>query len=186
MIRLILSKKNPLQTDFLTTENKVLYTSETIHHTPALHGSKAMTTVTRRDHVGDLFQVGVIEWPANPDERPRVYVRTRYVEMTRTGLYTAPEKFQAHNGRMYEWQIENYQTQLVPLQTGHSAAYVAAFLQTSRGSLFSRKQSASLFVPPEGIEILDDIVVTFIYFESQWRERERFRSRTWDHPGPVI
>jgi len=87
--RLIVSKENPLQTDFLITNNNVLYTSETINHSQPLHGSKAMTTATRRGATGGTWQIGVIEWPANPDERPRVIIGTRSVEMTKTGLYTA-------------------------------------------------------------------------------------------------
>ncbi|KAI6012044.1 hypothetical protein EDC04DRAFT_2609615 [Pisolithus marmoratus] len=183
-LKLILSRGDPLQTDFLTTDNRVSYTSETFTYPRPLHGSRATTTVTRRDPVGGLLQVGVIEWPANPDDRPQVVIGTRSVEMTKTGLYTSPEKFQAQDGRIYEWQISNYRAQLVPLHAGNNAAYIATFLQSPQGffKAWNRKPSASLFVPPEGIHILDDIVVTFIYFESQWRDRERFRARTWDLP----
>lgn len=179
--RLILSREDPLQTDFLIADNNVLYTSETINYARPLHGSKAMTTVTRRDSIGSTWQVGVIEWPANPDERPRVIIGTRSVEMTKTGLYTSPEMFQARDGHKYEWQINNYRAQLVPLQQSRSAAYIATFLKSSTGSII-RKKLASLVIPPEAGHILDDIIVTFIYFESQWRDRERFRARCWDHP----
>lgn len=87
--RLVLSKEDPLQTDFLTFGNNVLYTSETINYPQPMYGSKAMTTVTRRDPIGGIWQVGTIEWPANPEERPRVTVGTSPVELTRTGLYTS-------------------------------------------------------------------------------------------------
>ncbi|KAL4065124.1 hypothetical protein V8B97DRAFT_2022276 [Scleroderma yunnanense] len=184
--RLILSTRDPLQTDFLTVGNKALYTSETVNYPQPQHGNKALTTVTRKDSVGGTLQVGIIEWPANPEERPRVFIGTRSVKLTKTGLYTSPEMFRACDGREYEWQINNYRAQLVPLHQGHSAAYVATFLQSSTGSFITRRKLASLFIPPEGVQILDDIVVTFVYFESQWRDRERFKARSWDHPGPVM
>ncbi|KAI5990891.1 hypothetical protein EDD15DRAFT_2169717 [Pisolithus albus] len=177
-LKLTLSRGDPLQTDFLATD-KVLYTSDTITYSLALHGSRAKTTVTRRDAIGGSIQVGFIEWPANHHDRPRVVIRTRSVKMTKTGLYTSPEKFQAQDGRIYEWQIRNSRAQLIPLHAGRGVGYVATLLQTSQGFLkvWNRGSSASLFVPPEGLHILDDIVVTFVYFESQWRDGERHKAR---------
>lgn len=86
-LRLLLSKKDPLQSDFLDS-NKVLYTSNTIYH-GRFHGQRATTTVTRRDSFGNITQAGTIEWPATPNDRPRVLIRTRMVEMIKTGLYTS-------------------------------------------------------------------------------------------------
>ncbi|KAI6016506.1 hypothetical protein EDC04DRAFT_3119633, partial [Pisolithus marmoratus] len=65
-----------------------------------------------------------------------------------------------------------------------NAAYITTFLQRPQGffKAWNRKPSASLFVPPEVIHILDDIVVTLIYFESQWRDREKFGAHSWDLP----
>ncbi|KAI6009603.1 hypothetical protein F5J12DRAFT_782109 [Pisolithus orientalis] len=181
-LKLILSRGDPLQTDFLSTENRVLYTSETITYARPLHGSRATTTVTRRDPVGGLLQAPGGRWnEIGGDDEDRV---VHIMFIPHVLLFLSPEKFQAQDGRMYEWQISNYRAQLVPLNSGHNAAYVATFLQSSQ-SIFkswNRKSSASLFVPPEGTHILDDIIVTFIYFESQWRDRERFRARTWDLP----
>lgn len=71
-------------------------------------------------------------------------------------------------------------TKLVPLR-GYdhaSTAYVATFVQSESGFCFRRKHTSSLFVPPEGFHILDDIVVTFIYFECRWRDREGARARS--------
>ncbi|KAH7906557.1 hypothetical protein BJ138DRAFT_1162358 [Hygrophoropsis aurantiaca] len=191
-LKLTMSKNDPLNTNILTSESKIIYTIETIlHHRPSW-GSKRSTTVTRGNIGGgnigggdSRLQVGVIEWPANPADRPSVIVGTRSVEMTKTGLYTAPEMFQASDGQLYEWQIRDYRSHLVPLKTPKSQAYVATFLtSSSRPSFFSPRKvhTASLFVPPEGIAILDDIIVTFVYFESQWRERERAKARRWDTP----
>lgn len=45
---------------------------------------------------------------------------------------------------------------------------------------FKRNESAALLIAPEAESILDDIIVTFIYFDNQWRERERSRSMSWD------
>ncbi|KAI6037850.1 hypothetical protein EDC04DRAFT_2570719, partial [Pisolithus marmoratus] len=77
----------------------------------------------------------------------------------------SPEKFQAPDGRIYEWQISNYRAQvgIFPI-----VLYIATFLQRPQGffKAWNRKPSASLFAPPEGIRILDDIVVTFVYCES--------------------
>lgn len=84
-----LSRGDPLRTDFLFTDNKVLYTSDTTTYSPASYGRRAKTTITRRDPVGGLLEIGVIEWPADPHDRPRVVIRTRSVEMTKTGLYTS-------------------------------------------------------------------------------------------------
>lgn len=88
-LKLTLSRGDPLRTDFLFTDNKVLYTSDTTTYSPASYGRRAKTTITRRDPVGRLLEIGVIEWPADPHDRPRVVIRTRSVEMTKTGLYTS-------------------------------------------------------------------------------------------------
>ncbi|KAI6017590.1 heterokaryon incompatibility protein-domain-containing protein [Pisolithus microcarpus] len=88
-LKLTLSRGDPLRTDFLFTDNKVLYTSDTTTYSPASYGRRAKTTITRRDPVGGLLEIGVIEWPADPHDRPRVVIRTRSVEMTKTGLYTS-------------------------------------------------------------------------------------------------
>ncbi|KAF9228977.1 hypothetical protein BS17DRAFT_772835 [Gyrodon lividus] len=178
-----MSRNDPLQTDFFVAgEDNVLYTSDTVWYQGSLYGSRATTTVTRKDPAGECLQVGVIEWPvrvsANPKDRPQIFVGTRSVEMTKTGLYTSPEKFTATDEHVYEWQIQDYRAQLVPLRAHHPAAYIATFVQSRTGSFLKRKSSASLFIPPEGVHILDDIVVTFIYFESQWRNKERTRSQS--------
>ncbi|KAF9239106.1 hypothetical protein BU15DRAFT_88126 [Melanogaster broomeanus] len=160
--RLVMSCKDPLQTDFLIADSggEATYTSDTVsYQRPAVHGSRATTAVTRKGPTGERLQVGLIEWPVNANQRPQIIVGTREVEMTKTGLYTSPEKFTAVDGHVYEWQIRDSRPQ-------PSAAYIATFY------------SASLFIPPEGVHMLDDIVVTFIYFESQWRNRERIRSRS--------
>ncbi|KIJ12581.1 hypothetical protein PAXINDRAFT_14661 [Paxillus involutus ATCC 200175] len=174
-----MSRDDPLQTDFfIAGHEKVLYKSDTVWYQRP-HGIKATTTVTREDRSGERLQVGVIEWPVSSrKQQPQIFVGTRLVEMTRTGLYTSPEKFTAADHYVYEWQILNSRSQLVPLREHPSAAYIATFVQSSTGSFLKRKQSASLFIPPEGVPILDDIVVTFIYFESQWRNKERRRSRS--------
>lgn len=68
--------------------------------------------------------------------------------------------------------------ELVPLGTlNHaSTAYIATFVQSQSGLCFRRKHTSSLFIPPEGFHILDDIVVTFIYFESKWQDKEGAKS----------
>ncbi|KAF8842634.1 hypothetical protein BDN67DRAFT_979481 [Paxillus ammoniavirescens] len=176
-----MSRDDPLQTDFfIAGQAKVLYTSDTVWYQRP-HGIKATTTVTREDLAGERLQVGVIEWPDSSSlkQQPQIFIGTRLVEMTRTGLYTSPEKFTAVDHHVYEWQILDSRPQvLVPLREHHSAAYIATFVQSSTGSFLNRKQSAALFIPPEGVPILDDIVVTFVYFESQWRNKERRRSRS--------
>ncbi|KAI6004850.1 heterokaryon incompatibility protein-domain-containing protein [Pisolithus albus] len=86
-LKLTLSRGDPLQTDFVATDNKVLYTSETITHSGALHGSRATTAVTRRDAVGGPLPVGVIEWPANSQHRARLAIGTRSVEMKKADPY---------------------------------------------------------------------------------------------------
>ena len=43
----------------------------------------------RRNVLGDRLQVGMIEWPANPNDRPAVVVGSKTVEMIKTGLYTS-------------------------------------------------------------------------------------------------
>lgn len=68
----------------------------------------------------------------------------------------------------------------MPLGVARSQACIATFVTTVTQALFRQKKSAALLISPEAVHILDDIVVTFIYFESQWRERERARSRAWD------
>ncbi|KIK77304.1 hypothetical protein PAXRUDRAFT_835034 [Paxillus rubicundulus Ve08.2h10] len=174
-----MSRDDPLQTDFfIAGQEKVLYTSHTVWYQRP-HGTKATTTITREDRAGERLQVGVIEWPVSSRQsRPQIFVGTRPVEMTRTGLYTSPEKFTAADHHAYEWQISDSRPQLVPLEEHRSAAYIATFVHSSTGSFLTRKHSASLFIPPEGVPILDDIVVTFVYFESQWRNKERRRSRS--------
>ncbi|KAI5987972.1 hypothetical protein EDC04DRAFT_3149160 [Pisolithus marmoratus] len=125
------SRGDTSKTDFLTTANRVSYISETFTYLP----TKGTITLTRRDPVGGLLQVGVIERPANPDDRPQ------------NKIGGDDEDELVHVGFFKAWNR-------------------------------NRKPSTSLFVPPEGIHILDDIIVTFVYFDSQWRDRKRFRART--------
>ncbi|KAG0701588.1 hypothetical protein DFH29DRAFT_806082 [Suillus ampliporus] len=179
-LRLSLAKNDPLQTTFFCPERVLHYTSDTVTRNEPFCGSTATTTVVRRTPRGELLHVGIIEWPANPNDRPSVVVGSRTIEMIKTGLYTSPEKFQGSDGEWYEWQIREYRAQLVPLKGARSQAYIATFVTTITRTLFRRKQSAALLIPPEAVRMLDDIIVTFIYFESQWRERERAKSRTWD------
>ncbi|KAG1749525.1 hypothetical protein EDB19DRAFT_1680667 [Suillus lakei] len=177
-LRLSLAKNDPLQTTFFCTERAIHYTSDTVTLNKPFTGDRATTTV-RKNVVGESLHVGIIGWPANPNDRPPMLVGSRKIEMIKTGLYTSPEKFQAGDGEWYEWQIRDCRAQLVPLRVAHSQAYIATFVTTLTQALFKRKESA-LLIPPEAVHILDDIVITFIYFESRWRERERARSRSWD------
>lgn len=178
-LRLSLAKNDPLQTTFSCPERAIHYTSDTVTRNQPFCGSKATTTV-RKIVAGESLHVGIIEWPANPNDRPAVVVGSRTIEMIKTGLYTSPEKFQGTHGEWYEWQIRESRAQLVPLKGARSQAYIATFVTTLTQALFKRKVSAALLIPPEAVHILDDIVVTFIYFESQWREREQARSQSWD------
>jgi hypothetical protein len=103
---------------------------------------------------------------------------------------------------VYEWQIHDTRPQvspstravphahppkLVPLRgyNSPSTAYVATFVRSQSGSCFRRRDTSSLFVPPEGVRILDDIVVTFIYFECKWRDKEGARARS-SLSGPMM
>ncbi|KAH0830207.1 hypothetical protein J3R83DRAFT_1564 [Lanmaoa asiatica] len=198
--RLVLTKKDPRCTDFILVgdhaldtnanfiPNPPVYTSDTISYSHPRNGSRATTTITRTDPTGDRFQVGIIEWPAHRHDRVQLVVGTRNVQMARSGIYTSPERFTATDGYVYEWQIQDGRPQLVPLRTydhPSSTAYVATFVQSQSGFFFCRKHTSSLFVPPEGLHILDDIVVTFVYFESKWREKENIKSRT-SLSGPMI
>ncbi|KAG2131260.1 uncharacterized protein EDB93DRAFT_1178717 [Suillus bovinus] len=178
-LRLSLAKNTPLQTTFSCPERAIHYTSDTVTRNQPFCGSKATTTV-RKNVVGESLHVGIIEWPANPNDQPAVLVGSRTIEMIKTGLYTSPEKFQGIHGEWYEWQIRECRAQLVPLKVARSQACIATFVTTLTQALFRRKESAALLISPEAVDILDDIVVTFIYFESQWREGERAKSRSWD------
>lgn len=181
-LRLSLAKNDPLQTTFSCPERAIHYTSDTVTRNRPFCGSKATTTV-RKNVVGESLHVGIIEWPANPNDRPAVVVGSRTIEMIKTGLYTCPEKFQGIHGEWYEWQIHEGRAQLVPLKVTRSQACIATFVITLTQVLFGwTKHSAALVIPPEAVHLLDDIVVTFIYFESRWREKEQARSRSWD-PG---
>ncbi|KAG2360363.1 hypothetical protein BDR07DRAFT_1452007 [Suillus spraguei] len=156
-LRLSLAKNDPLQTTFSCPERAIHYTSDTVTRNRPFCGSKATTTV-RKNVVGESLHVGIIEWPANPNDRPAVVVGSRTIEMIKTGLYTC---FRGIHGEWYEWQIHEGRAQVLFGWSKHSAALV---------------------IPPEAVHLLDDIVVTFIYFESRWREKEQARSRSWD-PG---
>ncbi|KAG8217150.1 hypothetical protein J3R82DRAFT_5209 [Butyriboletus roseoflavus] len=179
------------------TANPPAYTSDTTHYS---NGNRATTTITRTDPTGDRFQVGVIEWPVRPNNSVQLVVGTRDVQMVKSGLYTSPEHFIAADGYVYEWQIQDGRPQvrstrfsakvphtnsntvlkLVPLRTHKptSNAYVATFLQSRSGFWLRRKRTSSLFISPEGFHILDDIIVTFIYFESKWQDRENTKSHS--------
>jgi len=155
------------------------YTSETKRYTSPRNGARATTTITRTDHTGDRFQAGIIDWPVHRHDRARVVVGTRTVSMSKSGIYTSPEQFTAADGDVYEWQVEDARLQLVPLRTNRTTtSYVATFVQSESRFWLWRKLTSSLFIPPEGFEILDDIVVTFIYFASRWRDKEGVKSRS--------
>ncbi|KAG1900077.1 uncharacterized protein F5891DRAFT_1035962 [Suillus fuscotomentosus] len=180
-LRLSLAKNDPLQTTFSCPERAIHYTSDTVtRNRPFLQGGSKATTTIWKHVVGESIHVGIIEWPANPNDRPTVVVGSRTIEMIKMGLFTSPEKFQGIHSEWYEWQIRQSRAQLVPLEVARSQACIATFVTTVTQALFRKKKSAALLISPEAVHILDDIVVTFIYFENQWRERERARSRGWD------
>jgi len=160
-LRIALAKNEPLQTTFSCPERAIHYASDTVTRDKAVSGSTATTTVVRRNVLGDSDHT---------------------VEMIQTGLYTSPEKFQGSDHEWYEWQISNSRPQLVLLNGTRAQTCTATFITSFTHHMFGlkRNESAALLIPPEAESILDDIVVTFIYFESQWRERERAKSRSWD------
>ncbi|KAG9318023.1 hypothetical protein JVU11DRAFT_86 [Chiua virens] len=180
--QLVLSNKDPRRSDFVLAghhdvDTLVTYTSHTAHYPSPRNGARATTTVTRTDPTGDRLQVGVIDWPVRSTDTVQVVVGTRDVSITKSGIFTSSEWFTAADGGTYEWQIRDGRPQLVPLADMASTAYVATFVQSQSGFWLLRKHTSSLFVPPEGLPILDDIIVTFIYFESKWRDKEATRSR---------
>jgi hypothetical protein len=87
-LRLSLAKNDPLQTTFSCPERAIHYASDTVTLNQPFCGSKATTTV-RKNVVGKSLHVGIIEWPANPNDRPAVVVGSRTIEMIKTGLYTS-------------------------------------------------------------------------------------------------
>lgn len=180
-----MAKNDPLQTTFFCTERGIHYTSDTVTRDKS-SGSAATTTVVRRNVLGDSHHVGIIEWPTNPHDRPTVVLGHKTVEMIKTGLYTSPEKFQGSDLMWYEWRICDSRPQLVPLIGAYTAGCVATFVSTITHNMFGfkRNESAALLIPPEAESILDDIIVTFIYFDNQWREKERTRSKSWG-TGPT-
>ncbi|KAG2126826.1 hypothetical protein DEU56DRAFT_903366 [Suillus clintonianus] len=177
-LRLSLAKNDPLQTTFFCPERAIHYTTDTVPRNEPSCGRKATTTV-KKNIVGESHHVGIIEWPVNPGDRPAVVMGSKTIEMIKTGLLTSPEKFQASDGKWYEWQIHDYRAKLVPLKGAHSQACIATFVPPLKQTLFKR-EPAALQILLEAAHILDDIIVTFIYFETQWREKERARSRSWD------
>ncbi|KAF8129193.1 hypothetical protein EV363DRAFT_1337977 [Boletus edulis] len=197
--RLIMTKKDPRRTDFvpavanandddassrkfgyhLDGRTTPTYTSDTTHFARPRNGCRALTTVTRTDHTGDRLQVGVIEWPEHILAPTQLVVGTRDVRMSKVSAHTSSERFTAMNGMTYEWQVHDSRPQLVPLRgNSHSTSYVATFVQSQSGFWFRRKHTSSLFIPPEGYDILDDIVVTFIYFAGKWRDKEGDKARS--------
>ncbi|KAN0073715.1 hypothetical protein V8E55_011969 [Tylopilus felleus] len=183
--RLVMTKKDPRCTDFVlvgdASASTGIYTSDTTHYARPRNGSRATTLITRTDPTaGDRLQVGIIEWPVHPLDPAQLVVGTRDVHMSKSGIFTSSEQFTAADGCVYEWQIQDTRPQLVPIRRGlhrTSTSYVATFVQSQSGFCLRRKHTSSLFIPPEGFHILDDIVVTFIYFESRWRDKEGVRSR---------
>lgn len=94
--KLVMTKKDPRHTSFvLVGDGKVsasrlpVYSSDTKHYARPRNGSRATTTITRTDPNGDRFQVGLIDWPVHPQDRPPLVIGTRTVKMTKSGIFTS-------------------------------------------------------------------------------------------------
>ncbi|EGN96444.1 hypothetical protein SERLA73DRAFT_141845 [Serpula lacrymans var. lacrymans S7.3] len=187
-LKLSLKKNTLLNTTFLTSDGTPLYTVKTSSKQNDSKEKQLTTIITRKGDSGKDVQVGTIEWPTigRGGSHPTVVVGTRVLELCKTGVYTSSEVFQAKDEQYYEWQIRKCRPQLVHQGSG-SQAPIATFVDsTSRPSLFSAKvHSASLFVPPEGLSLLDEIIVTFVYFENKWREKERAKANASSHSSKI-
>ncbi|EIW85791.1 hypothetical protein CONPUDRAFT_80209, partial [Coniophora puteana RWD-64-598 SS2] len=175
-LKLDLSSLDPLKTTLTSPDGTARFTTETDA------GPEKKTRVTLIKKVGTesmtdwSTEIGRVEWQEDQDIMPAVMLGDRVLDMTKTGgKFTSPEKFQASDGEWYEWRIQSMQPTLVPLSTG--VGHVATFSSSTHRSGLKKVHTASLFIAPEGMHLLDEIVITFVYFLARWRNREAARER---------
>ncbi|KII89460.1 hypothetical protein PLICRDRAFT_41120 [Plicaturopsis crispa FD-325 SS-3] len=125
------------------------------------------TTIRRVDGTND-FDVATIQWERLT--KPLILtVRGRGIQMSRSGMFSVSESFQAADGQMYKWKIKGGFPLLV--RSDDSKSIVATFSAPS--SIFSMSRPVVLSVAPAGMGILDDLIATFIYMETKRRKRKQ-------------
>jgi len=158
-MNLSLSRDDPRNTTLVLPDGQIMYQVET----PARLIGIRTTTIRRAD--ANHSEVGQIEWHLFSDTVLRV--GRRIIQPRRTGTVSSSQTFKAADGLTYRWKIRSGYPELAAEE--HSNIVIATFHKAKRG-FFSTPRPASLDISPLGIDIVDDIVTTFLWFEHKRRE----------------
>lgn len=144
------------------------------------------------DHTDKGKKKGIFKWgifgaelPETSDEIARIHWRcfssdritfrgkatTRREFLPKCGKMRGSYKFTGPDGVEYRWAMGAMGTNSPRLVTTDGEKTVVA--KFHRASYFRKKQKARLEVQPAGIDMLDYIVLTFVFAESKRRGRER-------------
>ncbi|KIM87281.1 hypothetical protein PILCRDRAFT_814774 [Piloderma croceum F 1598] len=163
-MHLLLSKNDLRNTVLVRPDGQAVYRINTPHN---LFGRR--TTKIKRVHAINV-QIGKIKW--HTFRASKLWTGGRQVQLHKSGIFSHSKIFQARDGQNYIWKTKNGHPMLVG--EGHSRT-VATFHKPKWGIL-SKSRLASLEITAQGMEILDDIVTTFVWFEQNRRKRKQASS----------
>lgn len=118
-------------------------------------------------------EIARIHWKLISSDRIifRGKITTQNEFLPECGKMKGSYKFTGPNGVEYRWAMGAMGLNYPKLVTMDEKKTVIA--KFHRAHHFVKKQNARLEVRPEGMEMLDHIVLTFVYAENKRRERER-------------
>ncbi|THV06882.1 hypothetical protein K435DRAFT_415910 [Dendrothele bispora CBS 962.96] len=159
-MELTLSERRVTNTIFFGPNGSTAYFTKTRLR---LFGNRKTKLYKGIDHVGTIQ---LHPWSADVVE-----VHGHPVSPHKAHWGTTSEEFVASDGRAYKWQTSFRGKQFTLYPKDHSNQTIARYDNGSHG-VFSRSRPATLSIQPQGMNIADDIVVTFIYMIKR-RDRRR-------------
>ncbi|KAK7437106.1 hypothetical protein VKT23_018732 [Stygiomarasmius scandens] len=180
-MELTLSERDITNTVFSTSSGSAEY--RTAKKTKAF-GVSASTWIYK-----GIEQIGTVR-VASWNKLDTVDVRGHTLHLYRTSFWSSSEAFIASDGRSYKWKLPSVTVnhvhayasdnlmivfiQLYSLENGHSKDMIAHYDNGSYG-IFSRRRLPKLFIKPQGLCIVDEIVTTLVYM-LRLQEEERART----------
>lgn len=112
------------------------------------------------------YEIGRIEWPTWTRSHTNITCRGQQIHMESPGIFTQSKVYKAPDGLSYKWKIDG---EPILRKDDASKELVAAY--SPKSSIFSRDNRPGMVkVAPDGIAILDELVITFVYFEKKRRD----------------
>jgi hypothetical protein len=160
-----------LRTALSSATGSTIYTVETPHGVSGYH----TTNIQRTDSALNKTEtVATIAWtPSGSDAH--ITVRGRDITPSgRRGLLSKSESFMASDGGVYKWKVTGLNNP--PYLVDQTFSDTVAKHARSGGLLLLRKtRPGHLSIGKECLDIIDEVVATFVYIERKRQKRSDFR-----------